>query len=275
MNRFSVDYNELDEVYEFGKHLSGQHDQSTHGTGKVGIDSTKDLDKLFRTGSVINLDTQARIQKMNEQDISAGRAYGDNALKLVAEQQGFTGTPKTVATVADLKKLQEAEGGTIVYRGLSNYSTEAANSDDPYMSYQDKISYTADQAIDDFKNGEYYAGWGMFGNGTYTSVNRDEAVSYAEAIDRESGKMGGGKTMAMLIPSSALMPTPTQVKEAMKFVSANNPEPRYKTQKNDLGRLLASKGFQAYDSGYVQDDKAGNIVVLDRSMLTVADEVVK
>ena len=31
MNRFSVDYNELDEIHHFEKHLAGKHDQSTHG----------------------------------------------------------------------------------------------------------------------------------------------------------------------------------------------------------------------------------------------------
>jgi hypothetical protein len=248
------------------KHLAGKHDQSTHGHGHAGVDSTEALDKLFG-----DPETQKLIQKMNDQETSAGKAYGDNALKLVAEQQGFTGKPKTVETIADLKKLQEAEGGTIVYRGLSNYSREAYETE----GAKDTISLSADQAIDEFKNGEYYAGWGYFGNGTYTTTNRDSAIEYANAEDSESGKMGGGKTMAMLIPSSALMPTPTQVQEAMKFVSENNPNPQFKTQKNDIGRYLASKGFQAYDSGYVQSDKTGNIVVLDRSMLTVADEAVK
>jgi hypothetical protein len=212
---------------------------------------------------------------MNEKEIDQGKGYGDNALKLIAEHQGFDGKPKTVATIADLKKLQKAEGGTIVYRGLSDYSQAATESNDPYASFGDKISYSADQAINDFKNGDYYGGWGMFGNGTYTSVNYDEASSYKDVMDRDSGKMGNGKVMAMLIPSSAVMPTSAQVKQAIESVASNTTGFGQRTNQNNLGRLLATQGFQAYDSGFVQDDKMGNIVVLDRSMLTVADEEAK
>jgi hypothetical protein len=71
------------------------------------------------------------------------------------------------------------------------------------------------------------------------------------------------------------MASESQVKEAMNYVASNSTQYRFKTNHNDLGRALASQGFQAYDSGYVQGDKLGNIVVLDRSMLIVADEVVK
>jgi hypothetical protein len=44
------------------------------------------------------------------------------------------------------------------------------------------------------------------------------------------------------------------------------------THRNDLGRALAAKGYQYYDAGDVQNNKIGQIVILDRSMLTVAVE---
>lgn len=255
------------------KHLQGQHDQRTHGSwagGGVGVDIRFDMDVLFLQGNGLpNEETKKVIAEMDATDIAAGRAYGDNALKIIAERQGFTGKPKTVETIADLQEIQKTEGGTIVYRGIANYSAEAA---EKMLSSGGEISYTAEQALTDFREGEYYAGWGMFGNGTYTTPNVETAVSYANVKVFDEGKLGNGKTMAMLIPKDAKMPSESEVKEGLKSLKFNN---QTRTHENDIGRFLATRGYQAYDSGYVEEEKMGNIVVLDRSMLTVAVQAVE
>jgi len=212
---------------------------------------------------------------MNETEVAAGKSYGDNALKIIAERQGFTDKPKSVETIEDLQEIQKTEGGRLVYRGLADFSQKAIDmgmARDPAL-YDDTanipITYSAQQAINDFREGEYYAGWGMFGNGTYTTSSVDTASSYANTVEESEGKLGNGRVMAMLIPKSAKMPSESEVKAVVKALNYTSIE---STHENNIGRVLATRGYQAYDSGYVQSDKMGNIVVLDRSMLTVAKE---
>lgn len=256
-----------------GKHLQGLHDQRTHGSwsgGGAGVDIYFEMNELFLQGNGLpNEETKKIIAEMDAAEVAAGKSYGDNALKIIAERQGFTGKPKTVETIADLQEIQKTEGGRLVYRGITDFSAEAAEKS---SSSGGPISYTAEQALTDFREGEYYAGWGMFGNGTYTTSSLDTAVSYANVKTSDEGRMGNGKTMAMLIPKDAKMPSESEVKEVVKSLDFRNVT---KTHQNDIGRILATRGYQAYDSGYVQSEKMGNIVVLDRSMLTVAVQAVE
>ena len=242
--------------------------------------------EIARVG--VNKETVALIEKMSEAQIASGQAYADNALNLIAERQGFTGKPETVETVADLEEMQKAEGGVLVYRGIADYSQEvmeisarhsrAENDGGKDFKSLDQlrregrevseasVSYSAEQAVTDFREGEYRGGWGVFGNGTYTTTDRSEAVGYAMTRDVDNGQVSNGITMAMLIPSTAKAPSESVVKEVVKnMVYGGEPSHR-----NNVGRMLASMGYQYYDAGYVQSDKKGNYVVLDRSMLKVA-----
>ena len=289
-----------------------QHNQQTHGNwatggGGAGVDITGELDELFFNNKLdikeskifpgdlsivarseiaragLNKKTVNLIDKMSEAQVASGQAYADNALKIIAERQGFTGKPATVKSVADLEKIQNAEGGTLVYRGIANYSAELnAYSPDKLDSFlydyanrgidigSHPATYPAEQALIDFREGEYFGGWGVFGNGTYTTIKKDDADSYANTIDPERGVIGRGKTMAMLIPRTAKAPTKDVVKTVVKDMVYGG-EPNHR---NNVGRRLASLGYQYYDAGYVQDDKGGIFVVLDRSMITVAEKAV-
>lgn len=265
------------------KHLQGQHDQRTHGQrlGGAGVDITKKLDKVFYRGTALkdrpfsNKETDAVIREMKDHQIAAGGSYGDNALKIIAERQGFTGKPKTVATVADLQEIQKSEGGMLVYRGIADYAQDVRV--DGKWQNGEEVTYTGQQAADDFRHGDYYAGWGMFGNGTYTTQTLDHAVAYADVVDGDNGRKGNGVTMAILIPKTALQAPRTVVRETMKEVAEESSKMwgLSPTHRNDLGRALAAKGYQYYDVGDVQGDKLGNWNILDRSMLTVAEENIK
>jgi len=274
------------------KHLPGQHDQRTHGSwaggGGAGVDITEALDEVFfkekldinrsslsadkpglqvesaviRAGK--NLETIDLIEDMDFAESNAGRAYGDNALKIIAERQGFTEKPKTVETLEDLENLAklsaEQGGGFIVFRGIADYSSTGDS----------EVTYTAEQALTDFREGEYFGGWGAFGNGTYTTSFVDSAQSYADDVDPDNNKLGNGKVMAMMIPDTAIAPTAEVVKAVMREMVWGGE----KSHRNNVGRRLAAMGYQYYDAGHVQDDKRGIYVVLDRSMLTVAEKAV-
>ena len=275
--------------YEGGifKHLQGQHDQRTHGSwagGGAGVDITEALDEVFfkeklniinssltqNTPRIAieaamraagnNVETLDLIEDMDFAESTAGRAYGDNALKIIAERQGFTEKPQTVATVDDLKEIQKTDGGIIVFRGIADYSSTG----------DDEVTYTAEQALTDFREGEYFGGWGAFGNGTYTTVDIDSAQSYADDVDPDNNKLGNGKVMAMHIPATAKAPTEEVVKTVMREMVWGGE----KSHRNNVGRRLAAMGYQYYDAGHVRDDTRGIYVVLDRSMLTVAEQAV-
>jgi hypothetical protein len=259
------------------KHQAGQHDQRTHGSwagGGAGVDITSDMDELFYdSDGNINQETQNVINEMKEKELSSGHGYGDNALKIIAERQGFTGKPKTVKTVADLEKLQETEGGVLVYRGIAEHRREVSQTytqgGETIEGFPEKVTYTAEQAVKQFKEGEYWAGWGAFGTGTYTTKWPEEAENYASDVDEDNNTYGNGKVMAIHIPKNAKMPTKEQVKSAMDSINYDQIEP---THRNNIARVLISQGFQAYNAGFIQDDKYRYFVILDRSMLTVADQ---
>lgn len=274
------------------KHQQGTHDQRTHGSwaggGGAGVDITEALDEVFfkeklninnssltenTPGLAIqaamqaagnNVETLDLIADMDFEESNAGRAYGDNALKIIAERQGFTEKPKTVGTLEDLENIAklppEQGGGFVVFRGIANYSSTGDS----------EVTYTAEQALTDFRQGEYFGGWGAFGNGTYTTSFIDSAESYASDVDPDTNKLGKGKVMAMMIPDTAKAPTAEVVKTIMREMVWGGE----KSHRNNVGRRLASMGYQYYDAGNVQDDKRGIYVVLDRSMLTVAEQAV-
>ena len=273
---------------EVRKHQQGLHDQRTHGSwaggGGAGVDITEALDEVFfkeklniinssltaNTPNIAidaavraagnNVETLDLIENMDFEESNAGKAYGDNALKIIAERQGFTGKPSTVASLDDLQEKQTTEAGIIVFRGVADYSSTGDS----------EVTYTAEQALTDFREGEYFAGWGAFGNGTYTTVEIDSAQSYADDVDSDNNKLGNGKVMAMHIPKTALAPSVDVIKTVMKEMIWGGE----KSHRNNVGRRLAAMGYQYYDAGYVQSDKAGVFVVLDRSMLTVAEQAV-
>jgi SPP1 gp7 family putative phage head morphogenesis protein len=230
-----------------------------------------ELAKMFEEteemGEFKNKAIMERLQDMDRKDLALGGSEGDNQLKIIAEMQGFDGKPQLVETIEELIAKQNADGGKVVWRGLSDYSKDV---EDGILEAVPKISYTAQQGVDEFMTGDYRGGWGSFGSGTYSTIDMSDAMGYARGVSE--GQMGNGQTIAMLIPSNANMPTKEVVKATYREVVRG--QGAFGGAYN-MGRALAAKGYQAYDVGFMQDDKAGIYVILDRSMLTVAKETRK
>lgn len=74
--------------------------------------------------------------------------------------RGFDALPKIVdkATFDSLKKTEK-----VYYRGVKDFGDNG----------------TAQELINNFKTGDYYAGYGIFGNGTYSSDLFNSALDYA------------------------------------------------------------------------------------------------
>jgi len=92
---------------------------------------------------------------------TAANPYEDNLLKALYVLKGFDALPEVLDDASFDEKIKG--GDTLVYRGLSN---------------TDKVF--ASQMADEFKTGDYFAGRGLYGNGTYASDKSGTAFLYTD-----------------------------------------------------------------------------------------------
>jgi hypothetical protein len=271
-------------IEEFEKHQ--QHDQQSHGNwasggyskiGGAGVDITKKLDEIFADPET-TLDLQNRLQAQ----IDAGQKGSDVALDLIIKLQGFDGKPKTTKTIREINELEKTGEYITVYRGVSDFSSEASRSGKG--DENSKITQTATQSMKDFTEGEYFTGQGIAGSGTYTSTNKMTAESYALNVDESDGIFGNGKVIKILVPKNIKIASQELVKTVTKDIAdfwqkkfsegtTLSISPSHKT---NVGRKLASLGYQAYQTqeyiGNNFPEVTGNYVLLDRSVLTVSEQ---
>jgi hypothetical protein len=176
---------------------------------------------------------------------------GDATLEAIAKKQGFDGK----AEMVDQEEFDKvvAEGGTVTYRGITPHY-DGPGPDAKYISTEGEIT-------DQFAQGEYFGGMGVYGNGTYTATDISTANHYAS----EDG--AGGSVVTMAVRPTARIATPLEwnaAREAAKkgggFTGASNE-----------GRILAAQGFDGYRIiGRNVDDPASNfLIVLNRKALVV------
>ena len=253
-----------------GRFTTGGTSGGTANTGVIGgpgKDITKKLeDVFFEKGTkrlVPNQETEQIRDNMKAQNKENGMGQEDTALVIIAQNQGFDGKPKLVETQADLMEIQSKEGGTLVYRGIADYAQNG-----------EQVSFTGARGADELRSGDYHAGFGVYGNGIYSTTKIDAASAYANMTDDAYDRRGNGVTVAMLIPQKAVAAPFDVVRGTMKSVAdrVGKDTSMRPHQGNDLGRALASQGYQYYDAGIVHGKASGVFVILDRSMLTVAKE---
>lgn len=246
---------------------SGGGSTGTGVIGGPGKDITKKLEHVFfEKGTqrlVRNAETEKAMDDMRKQNRQNGSGQEDTGLVIIAQKQGFDGKPKLVETSEDLMEVQSKEGGMLVYRGIADYAQNG-----------EQVSFTGARGADELRSGDYHAGFGVYGNGIYTTTKIDAASAYANMKDDAYDRRGNGVTVAMLIPQTAKAAPRDVVRGTMKSVAdrVGKDTSMQPHQGNDLGRALASQGYQYYDAGNVHGKGSGVFVILDRSMLTVAKE---
>jgi len=263
------------------KHLQGQHDQSSHGSwsGGAGQDITKEISEhlknVFKKGDKeykifgynISLELQKQITAMEKWDEAhgVGTMNQDYILRMVAERQGFTGKPKTVKA-DEFAKLRK-QGYQVVFRGITDSYDEDG-----------KLIATAEQIYEQFKTGNYYAGIGDFGDGTYVTNNPALATAYAKNDYDNGDGQGRGLVIAMLIPPDYVTLPKTKLSALTKTARKNTLLEIKDTTKvwagsTDVGILATAQGVQFYTTktpeGAGASTKCFNI--LDRSGLVVLD----
>lgn len=259
------------------------HDQSTHGNwamsskviGGAGKDISNELDKIFADPKV-----QETLESKRRAQLAAGFKPGDVTLELVADLQGFSGKPKTTETLKELDELEESGDYISLYRGVSSFSQESYRGGTFVDEKDANISFPAKEAHKGFYDGDYYGGHGVFGNGTYTSTSKQSASNYASVLDESEGVYNQGVVMKILLPKSVKFAPQEVVKQVTGEVSTfwtnaytsgeTNTTPA--THRNEVGRRLASMGYQAYQPAPTTVTELETYIILDRSSVIVSKE---
>jgi hypothetical protein len=116
--------------------------------------------------------------------------HGDEILGDIARRQGFDGLP-TVGTAAELDEAV-AEGGIELWRGVRGNLPKRIGYGDEEGQIHYPPNWRASEMHEQWRSGEYKAGDGLYGQGTYTSVDRRAAEHYGmQMTDQHGGKVAG------------------------------------------------------------------------------------
>ena len=143
---------------------------------------------------------------------------------------------------------------------------------------------------EEFIDGEFYAGFGVYGQGTYTDLDIMIAVQYANQFAESEGYGEGGVVQAILLPKGLRMPSDEVLQKVaneahearMAYYNKYEMKGRYNANNTrmyreanalvevDIGRRLTAMGYQAYPVKPLDGSK-NHVVILDRSAVTVAE----
>jgi len=110
--------------------------------------------------------------------------FGDEVVDDLARRQGFDGLP-TVGTAAELDEAV-AEGGVEMWRGVRGSLPSRSVWDGNVVFHQGSspIAYH-----EQWRSGEYRSGNGIYGQGTYTSVDRRVAEHWGVTMTDDRGQL--------------------------------------------------------------------------------------
>ena len=185
----------------------------------------------------------------------AGQSTGNGYLHVVQNMRGFNAKPKVVKK-AEMDNLVKQGTHIEVLRGLKPHGNTSA-----------------EELADDFRKGEHYPGFGIYGSGTYSDSKKGHAnQSYCYA----SAYSGKGAMLRMAIPKTAKIVKASELKSAVP----TNPE-LFKGYYAGKVPDQCWRGVQAALSGYdvihVDRTSGGSVdegyyVILNRGIITVQEE---
>ena len=185
---------------------------------------------------------------------AAGSLKGENTyhasipLAAIYRLQGFDGLP-TVSTKAEIDKAVK-NGEIELFRGVAPVSKAPSSN----------------QMAEDFRNGTYYAGDGIYGYGTYSAYNQG---AHQRAFATAQGYAGtNGTIMRMTLKADARVIDSRQahsnmLSEASNWQRANPGKPLPVVYSNE-GMWAAAKGYDALKA-------TSGVVVLNRTAVRVQD----
>lgn len=305
---------EIEAIRSLTKHMPGRHDQMTHGNrfrtiagarrqvrigGKPGVLEYDDHGNPLTHGPVApppghqtvsgkNMSESELLQSATIKDILANGGAsstinpGDDTLAHLFKEQGFDGKPDLVT---------ENELNAAIAGGEREF----------YRAVYDDGSNTFTNA---FKQGDYYAGHGIYGNGTYMAYTLDP--SKPDNAKLEAGDYGS-HAMHISLKKDAKLVNYTQIKdESDKLAQTTRDEITHlgkvlAHKKNpvkikalneeiaqkkallqiysDTGRYAVSKGYDGYDVSASRSTagapQAGYFVLLNRTAVRVSQKITR
>lgn len=179
--------------------------------------------------------------------LKSGNGY--NIGNYVAQRLGYDKLPQIVSAES-FKKL--SSGKDVLYRGVT-----------------DAGGITAHEMVERFKFGEFYCGRGIYGNGTYTDIDKKTAEYYAY----NSGNTHNGEIMEMLLSEKAKVVDFREIFTEFEKTGIPRiigiPKEDYQIIIRDVGTYAAIKGYDAIALNGFQNKN--HVVILNRGKVIIKE----
>ena len=254
------------EKLDENRHLPGGHDQLTHGAGGGSGGERKYVQGRNLIGNELKADNALdnslnnKKGKFNDEDWKNDKYSEDEALHEIADIQGFSGKP----TIANSKKEYDELKKPTYEQLQSDFTPEGVKNrwetrevDELYRGTRDSESITAQKAMNEFENGNYYAGKGTMGNGIYSSTNKAQAKLYANGDSKN--------VMNFKLNPNAKVGNSTKLLVEMREKKDTLPRSVL-----DLGRYAAANGYDAVvDDSFFGGDRKKQVIILNRTAVVL------
>lgn len=172
---------------------------------------------------------------------------GDGYLDAIVKDQGFDGKPQVI-TRAQFDAAVVA-GEVAIYRGTSSSAASRV------------------QRYKDFRTGEYYSGFGMYGNGTYTSTLQRTARSYDGGEYDQSSRI-----LAMTIkPDAKIIEYGDASMQKDQYVAKLTRNSMIDDSDHSIGRWAAAAGYDAIRVPNADRNNGDFYIILNRTAVRVVN----
>lgn len=201
--------------------------------------------------AILSLEEVVEEAKKYGEEILTGKSFlrygnGNAITDYVNRKLGYDALPKVVSE-KEFEILKK--GKQVLYRGVTDTET-----------------MSADEMVESFKKGDFFAGRGIYGCGTYTDINRNVAEYYMT-------KGGNGKILEMILSDDARKVDFREIfteyeKTGIHKIKDKNPEAYQHILKN-LGTYASIKGYDAILLNGFQNKY--HVVILNRGKVIVKE----
>lgn len=258
-------------------HLPGRHNQKSHGNrkGEAKAPAQSDDKSTMTTKSVKTASARDILDSPEMRELikdssafeSNMQTKSDRILAEIARQRGFDTKPELASSerVNELRSSGQPE----LWRGVSDA-----------------------RYVNEFKTGDYYAGAGIYGNGTYTFAAFDNTPAASQLaqifVDASGYARGNGTRLRMTLKPGSRVAKLSELKDDIAGEQRrlrnerSDARDRGDTARadqlsleyqviSDPGRFAALNGYDALEVGNV--DGNGELIILNRGATVVDKEV--
>jgi hypothetical protein len=248
------------------KHES--HDQSTHGSWANGGGGSEGVRDLIANGTIERgnkLDDQLDLitGEHTPQEFLDGIRTEDLALKQIVKLQGFDAKPQTSDDWDEFNAIKQPKmsNGEVAGSPMLPEVSRLSRGFGEGVSL-DGVATSGAEAISQFKNGEYWAGKGSYGNGIYSSPDMSIAMMYTSGSNTQSSIIQFKLSSDSKVGSYSAL---------MKEMLATRDSSGLPASLHNIGRYAAAKGYDAYLVDVLEQGRP-QVVVLNRGKVILSPE---